>query len=290
MIEFFVYYSIGPLKDETEAFKGTEGSRGSGTLVLALISSCGDPPDSAEEIDISKKLIIAHRGAPFLARENTLGSFRQAISLGADMIEFDVRRTKDKVFIVYHNRSIQGKLIKRLTYEEISRIARGRGFGIPTVKEVLKCARGKIRLDVELKEEGYEEEIIELLSKYFKKDQFVITSFNDSSLKRIKDDHPDIKAGLILGKFKPPLWVRISEVFPMKRCEKSKADFLVAHWKLLRVGFLGRARRSHKPVIVWTVNDEEMIRKLLRDKGIYAIITDKPDLAVSLRKRISSAR
>jgi glycerophosphoryl diester phosphodiesterase len=139
---------------------------------------------------------------------------------------------------------------------------------------------------VELKEEGYEEEIIELLSKYFEKDQFVITSFNDSSLKRIKDNDPDIKVGLILGKFKPPLWVRISEVFPMKRCKNSKADFLVAHWKLLRVGFLERARRSHKPVIVWTVNDEEMIRKLLRDTRIYGIITDKSDLAVSLRKEM----
>jgi glycerophosphoryl diester phosphodiesterase len=55
---------------------------------------------------------------------------------------------------------------------------------------------------------------------------------------------------------------------------------------LLRIGFLERARRSHKPVIVWTVNDEEMIRKLLRDKRICAIITDKPDLAVSLKKKL----
>jgi glycerophosphoryl diester phosphodiesterase len=241
---------------------------------------------SAGEIDISKKIIIAHRGAPFFARENTLESFRQAISLGADMIEFDVRRTKDKVFIAYHDRVIQGKPIKSLTYEEVSQIARNRGFGIPTVKEVLKYAKGKIRLDVELKEEGYEEEIVELLSKYFKKDQFVVTSFNDSSLKRIKDNDPDIKVGLILGKFKFPLWVRISEVFPMKRCENSKADYLVAHWKLLRLGLLERARRSHKPVIVWTVNDEEMIWKLLRDRRIYAVITDKPDLAVTLRKKL----
>jgi hypothetical protein len=38
-----------------------------------------------------------------------------------------------------------------------------------TVKEVLKYTKGKIRLDVELKEEGYEEEIVELLSRYFKR-------------------------------------------------------------------------------------------------------------------------
>jgi len=231
-------------------------------------------------------LIIAHRGAPGYAKENTIESFEKAMALGADMIEFDVRRTKDNVFIAYHNGSIQGKPIKDLTYEEIIQIARNQGFDIPTVEEVLKCARGKIKLDVELKEEGYEKEVVELLSRYFKEDQFVITSFNDSPLKTIKDIYPDIKVGLLLGKFKNSLWMRIPEFFPMKRYKKAKADFLVAHWKLLRFGLLERAQRSHKPVFVWTVNDERMMWKLLNDRRVYAIITDKPDLAVPLRKKI----
>ena len=71
----------------------------------------------------------------------------------------------------------------------------------------------------------------------------------------------------------------------MKRCKKAQADFLAAHLKLLRLGFLERARRSHKPVFVWTVNDQEMIWELLNDRRVYAIITDNPDLAVSLRKK-----
>lgn len=236
--------------------------------------------------DINKKLIVAHRGAPGYAKENTIESFEKAMALGADMIEFDVRRTKDNIFVVYHDGFIQGNSIKELTYEEVSQIARNQGFDIPVVEEVLKLIEGKIRLDVELKEEGYEKEIVELLSNYFKGDQFVITSFNDSSLKRIKDDYPGIKVGLLLGKFKPPLLTRISEFFPMKRCERAKADCLVAHWKLLRFGFLERAQRNDKPVFVWTVNDEEMIWKLLNDRRVYAIVTDKPDLAVSLRKKI----
>jgi glycerophosphoryl diester phosphodiesterase len=202
------------------------------------------------------------------------------------MIEFDVRRTKDNVFIVYHDGLIQGKPVNELTYEKISQIARNQGFDIPTVEEVLKRSTGRIKLDVELKEEGYEKEIVELLSKYLEKDQFVITSFNESSLMIIKDNYPGIQAGLLLGRFEAPLWTRISEFFPMKRCKKAQADFLVAHLKLLRFGFLERARRSHKPVFVWTVNDEEMIWKLLNDRSVYAIITDKPDLAVSLRKKI----
>ena len=201
------------------------------------------------------------------------------------MIEFDVRRTKDNLLIVFHDGLIQDKPVHDLVYEEMKQIARTQGFDIPTVEEVLKWSRGRIKLDAELKEEGYEREIVELLSGYFKEDQFVITSFNESSLKIIKDNYRGIQVGLLLGKFKAPTWTRISEFFPMKRCKKARADFLVAHFKLLRFGFLERARRSRKPVFVWTVNDEEMIWKLLNDRRVYAIITDKPDLAVSLKKK-----
>ena len=240
------------------------------------------------EGDIKEKLIIAHRGAPRYAKENTIESFEKAMVLGADMIEFDVRRTKDNVLIAYHDEMIQGHSTKDLTYEAISQMARHQGFDIPTVEEVLKWSRGKIRLDVELKEEGYEKEIVELLSGYFDEDQFVITSFNDASLKVIKQRYPRIKTGLILGRGIPSYHIltRLQEFFPMKRCKKAKADFLVAHLKLLRVGFLERARRSHLPVFVWTVNDEETISRLLHDRRVYAIITDKPDLAVSLRKKL----
>jgi glycerophosphoryl diester phosphodiesterase len=172
-----------------------------------------------------------------------------------------------------------------LAYEEIKRIAGDQGFHLPTVEEVLKWSRGKIRLDVELKEEGHEKKLAELLIRYLREDQFVITSFNDSSLKIIKDDYPDIQIGLLLGKSDAPLWTRISEFFPMGRCKKAKADVLVAHFKLLRFRFLERARRNHKSVFVWTLNDEETIWKLLNDERVCAIITDRPDLALSLREK-----
>lgn len=238
--------------------------------------------------DIREKLIIAHRGAPRYAKENTIESFEKAMVLGADMIEFDVRRTKDNVLIAFHDEFIQSQSIKDLTYERISRVAKNQGFDIPTVEEVLNWSRGKIRLDIELKEEGYEKEIVELLSGYFEEDQFLITSFNDASLRVIKERYPDIKTGLILGRGIPPhhLLTRLQEFFPMKKRKKAKSDFLVAHLKLLRIGFLERARRRHLPVFVWTVNDEEMIWRLFRDRRVYGIITDQPDLAVSVRKEL----
>ena len=239
---------------------------------------------------MKKTMIIAHRGASSLARENTIGSFKKAIEIGVDMIEFDVRRTRDQALIVHHDELIEGKPVKELTYDEISKMAIGQGFSIPTFEEVLKFMSGKIKLDVEIKEEGYEKEVVELLLKYFKKDQFVMTSFYDFCIRKIKDDYPDIKTGLILGTSKPKNFIltRISEFFPHKRCRKAKADFLVPHWRLLWFGFLDRAKRENRPVFVWTVNDQRRIWKMLHDERIDAIITDKPYLAIALRQKMHS--
>ncbi len=239
-----------------------------------------------------KTLLVAHRGAPALARENTIESFERAIGLGADMIEFDVRETKDRILIVYHDERIEGRLIKELTYEEISRIAKGQGFSVPTLEQVLERTAGRIRLDVEMKEGGYERDIAELLLKYLKKDQFVVTSFYDSCVKRIKEMDPDIKTGLILGVSRPKnlLSTRLSEFFPHKRYREAKADFLLPHWKLLWFGFLRRTEREKIPVLVWVVNEEKMIRRLLNDPRVDGIITDNLELAISLRnKRVSGS-
>ena len=235
---------------------------------------------------MTKKLIIAHRGASSLTKENTIESFEKAIACDSDMIEFDVRKTRDGICIVYHDEFINDKMINELKYKQIKEI----DGSIPTLEEILKLTKGKIRLDVELKEDAYEEEVIKMLLRYFKEDEFVITSFNDESLRTIKSSYPNLRVGLLLGKNKPRNLVitRLSELFPFKRVIQSKADFIVPHWKLLRFGFLGRAERKHKPVWVWTVNDKAKIKAFLNDSRIETIITDKPDLAISLRKEITS--
>ena len=245
-----------------------------------------DARRKGQEALIRHILIIAHRGAPGDARENTIRSFERAIALGADMIEFDVRRTNDQVLIAYHDETIQGKPVKELKFELINRIAGNQGFEVPTVEDVLKCTKGKIRLDVELKEGGYEKETVELLFRHFEEDQFVITSFHDASLRKIKDHCPSIQVGLILGRSNISLSTRISELFPAKRCGEAKADFMAPHWKLLKLGFLERAEKAHRPLFVWTVNDGKMIRELLREGRVAGIVTDRTELAVSLRNKV----
>ncbi len=220
----------------------------------------------------NRKLIVAHRGASAYEKENTLRAFERAIEQGADAIEFDVRQTADRTLIVHHDEKIQGKIIRRLTYADVDRLAGRRDHHIPTLEEVVVLARGKIRLNAELKEEGYEEEVVSLLRGFLDDSDFVLTSFSEASVESVKNRFPGLQAGLILGR---NLHRGIGRV---------KADFWVPHWRVLDEALYRMAEHGGKPLVVWTVNDRRKLKRYLSDPRVCGVITDKPDLAVSVRR------
>ncbi|MFH1225765.1 MAG: glycerophosphodiester phosphodiesterase [bacterium] len=198
---------------------------------------------------MAKKLIIGHRGGMALAKENTMAAFRNAVALGLDMIELDIRKNKNGIMVANHDETISPEA--------------------PLFEEVLAYTQNKIKLDVELKEEGYEKEAVELILRYFEKNDFVITSFNDATVRAIKKLFPELRVGLILNEEKNS-----------KEIKELGVDFLALHWKLLKPDFLNRG------LFVWTVNDEKMLKRLLLDKRVAGIITDQPDLALKIRKNL----
>jgi len=224
-----------------------------------------------------KTKIIAHRGASAYARENTLEAFAKAIELKAQMIEFDVRRTKDGKFMIFHDEKIKGKNISELEYREVKEI----DPEIPTLEEALVFCKGKIGLDIELKEAGDEEKIIEIILKNISLADFIITSFDAASLKKVKDVNPKIKTGLIVGKrfsFAKPLetWF---EIFPFSAVKNVEADVLVAHRNFLAFNLICRAVKKEVPLLIWDVDKKELAKRLI-DKKIEGIITNHPDILI----------
>ena len=229
--------------------------------------------------------IIAHRGASNCAKENTIEAYEKAIEIGADFIEFDVRITKDGVLISHHDPMIANQAISQLSFAEINSIAGQQGFTVPRVEEVLRLTRNKIKLAVELKEEGYEEKLLALVMEYIKIDEFVILSFNISSLRWIKSKYPEVKAGLLLSKKKKIFLIillRVFRIWVFQKLIRLTPDILAIQWETLKFGLLEIAAKQGKPVFVWTVNDQKTIRELLNDNRVHGIITDKPDLARKL--------
>ena len=244
--------------------------------------------------------IVAHRGKTATVKsENTIEAFQKAIEIGIPQIEFDVRMSQDGCLIIYHDRSIrssgetQAEIdISDLKYHELQSIAKTQGFEVPLFEDVLKFCRDRVALDIEIKEEGYEQQIVDLATEHLKYADFVVKSFNDASVRKIKDLDPQIKAGLLLGKVrgKFPLLSVLAQFFPEYRIFKTRADFVSPHFRLLKFGFLWRMKLIDKAVYVWTVNEERRLVKLLRRNDITAIITDKPELAMKILATLEQQR
>jgi glycerophosphoryl diester phosphodiesterase len=229
--------------------------------------------------------IIAHRGRTSLVEsENTIEAFQAAIDLGISWIEFDLRRTQDGYIVCYHDDRIDGIKLKNISYDRLLTIGRAKGFTIPLFIEAIQLCRGKIKLDIEIKEEGYEDLIVAIVVRQLHYSQFVIKSFNDSSVRKVKNIDPNIKVGLLIGRLPPKnIWhISILQIFPEYRIFRTGADFISPNYRLLRFGFLWRMNRIGKEVYIWTVNKETSLTKFTANRQISAIITDRPELAMQI--------
>lgn len=230
-----------------------------------------------------KPVIIAHRGASFLAKhENTLESFQLAIDIGADYVEFDIRQTLDHSLIIFHDPDFEGTAINAVTYEDLCRRTEKRGFKPPLLVDVLKLCQGKIKLDIELKETGYESSVVAIVKEFFDYDMFSIKSFLDTAVARVKAIDSRITTGLLLGYHKGDLKRRIHEYFPERRVRACRADFVSPYYQLATRSFLHRMHARHRKVYIWTVDDATLMGKYIK-RGVDGIITNKPDAGIFIR-------
>jgi glycerophosphoryl diester phosphodiesterase len=227
--------------------------------------------------------IIAHRGASYLAhRENTREAFELAIGLHADMVEFDVRQTSDGVLVVFHDSTFADVPIAWQSYSELQEAAKAKDFQVPTLEEVLRLCHGRVKMDIEVKETGFERKLVSTLKGICSFDEYSVKSFRDVVPYKIKKIEPRIRTGLLLGWEENTFMGRLDEYFPIARLKKCHADFASPHYRLATREFLKRLRRHGYESYVWTVNDPKVVKRLLRNKAA-AIITDQPDMALFYR-------
>jgi glycerophosphoryl diester phosphodiesterase len=226
------------------------------------------------------KKIIAHRGAPSLAHENTIESFFRAYHAGADFIEFDVRRTRDKLLIAHHDPYIMKDSerinICDLTYNELASIASGHNFEVPEIKQILQTFSGKIGLDIELKEEDCEQEILQMISDLPVKPCFFFTSFNPAILRKLKKTDHSLQTGLLFDSMDT-----VNE-------DSKGIDFLCPDYDTFfsNRDYFDSTTNRHS-IAVWTVDTRETIDRLLKDPLIAAVITNQTTLAVSIRNELA---
>ena len=231
-------------------------------------------------------LISAHRGGHVIVGVSAADRYRRAIELGVDFVEFDIRKTRDGATVVYHDDcTASGVAVRDLTYREL---AEELGPETLTFDELLDVAAGRVGLHLDLKETGYEAEIVHAALERCPVERLVITS-GDAAIRTIKQQFPQVRAGLSIGddisRLAPwlKLRTRLSELFPRRRLERCNADFVAVHQQLAGLTVLRFCERQAMPAWVWTVDDEPGIRRFLADPRVTTLITDRPDIALRLR-------
>jgi glycerophosphoryl diester phosphodiesterase len=231
-------------------------------------------------------VITAHRGAKAVAPENTMASFRAAMDAGADYAELDVQHTKDREVIVLHDADFMRmgddpRRVADLTAAEVATIDIGRKRGpqfsgehAPTLAEVIDLVRGRMKINIELKynvpDPGLAPAVVELLRREDFIDQVVITSLDYGALKQVKSLEPRLETGHIVT-------AAVGDVL------RTEADFLSLNSAKATTSLVRRARAAGKDVAVWTVNDPEVMLRMI-ERGVDNIITDDPALLVRVMR------
>jgi glycerophosphoryl diester phosphodiesterase len=230
---------------------------------------------------LTRALVAAHRGVAAGTAENTIAAFTNAIDVGADMIEFDVRRTRDGKLIAFHDARVGEVPVGTLSRDDIEAAT---GIRPPLLDEVLRVCAGRIKLDVELKEDGYVPDVMAALAAGFDPAEMVVTSFLPAVVAQAKDAFPEVRTGLLVGDSGPwtDLPARLREVCPASLARQVRADYLAPHYKLAFLGVIRRAAAAGLPCLLWTVNSPALIRKYAADPRVAAIITDEAARAVTI--------
>lgn len=220
-------------------------------------------------------LIIGHRGASGLAPENTLESLEAGVESGADMLEFDVRLTKDKVLVLVHDFHTYRthkklSLISRTNYAKLIDITNG---DIVRLEEVLDIYFGKIMLNIELKSKGSGKELVKLLKKHYITNtddwqKLLISSFKAIELTSVRK-HASHAQLAMLHSENPFTFVAVDKLIKL-----SAVGFHKYYTNTLALEI---AKKAGIFAYVYTVDSPASAKKYLA-MGIEGIVTDRPDV------------
>ena len=227
-----------------------------------------------------KILNIAHRGFTRTFPENTLNAFEDAIRMGVDCIECDVRETSDHSFVICHDEILMGRKIAHMSLSEIKNIQYKDNFKIPTLQDVLELCKNRVKLLLDVKSLVSLNEFFALITFSFSRNDLMIASFNPLLILKMAYLNSDINKGIIIESIvaKPALLLK-----------KTSANFLVAAYPVLYKELVKEIHDMGYEIFVWNLPDERSIRDALSLK-VDGIISHQPDLVSQIISELSPTK
>ena len=219
-------------------------------------------------------IIMGHRGAAALEPENTLLSIATAVEIGVDAVEIDVHLSKDKEIVVIHDATVDRTTngtgaVSSYTLEEMKRLDAGKGETIPTLQEVMDLIHGKVKLVIELKDEGTEEPVVDLIKRNGLVENVYVISFWHRLVRTVKDIEGRIKTGVLF----------VGCPVDASIAARVSADALVMKYTFVDKRFVDTAHKEGLTVFVWNIDDPRLV-KPYADMGVDGMGTNDPRVLI----------
>jgi glycerophosphoryl diester phosphodiesterase len=245
--------------------------------------------------------VIAHRGGAGEWPGETILAFEKAIKHGVDVLEMDVRRTKDDEIILMHNGKVDKTTdghghIRALTLAELKKLNAAARWAtnpifkhieIPSLPEVFDLLKDypKIRLNIEIKDRDrwLAEKVGAMITQRGFADRVLLASGWDSVVEVVRDNYPNIASSASVLEI---ITFQICDNILGVRAPLKRVDALQWHSRMLKLKiitprFVERAHSRGLIVHAWTVNEPEEMARMI-DLGVDGIITDYPSTLLKL--------
>jgi len=232
-------------------------------------------PAYAVEFPEDRPAYIGHRGARALSDENTLESLDLAVELGVDMVEFDIQRTKDGVFVLMHDDTVDRTTdgtgrVDEMTLEEFKKLRTDRGYTPPTLDETLEWLEGEdidFIIDFKITDTDQARDLINQVESH-------------GLIERAVFESPDPRVAGMVEEMRPDI---VTSTYPTNMLfiryyvKKYDIDIPSYYYPFANVFEVWINKSKGRDMMVWTVNSRFWI-KWFTKQGVSGIMTDDPNL------------
>ena len=236
--------------------------------------------------ELTRPLIIAHRGASAHAPENTMSAFNIALEQNADAIELDVKLTADGYPVAIHDQTVDRTTdasgdISMFFLSTVRELDAGTHFSrnfsyerIPTLEEIFETIGKKTILNVELTNyatprDSLPDKVAEMVIQHGLEERILFSSFLHMNLRRVKEILPQVPVAIL------PMRGFVGLAARRFMGRRVSPEFIHPHYKDVNSNFMKKEKSHNRRVHVWTVNPRSELRRMSALE-VDGVITDDP--------------
>jgi glycerophosphoryl diester phosphodiesterase len=256
-------------------------------------------------VSLDQLTAIAHRGGAKLRPENTVLAFDHALTFGVDAVECDVHLARDGEVVVIHDPTLDRTTdrtgpVSALTARELRGVDagfhfrpeagypfRGRGAGVPTLRELLaRYPEVPFIIEVKGEDPAVGRGAIDVVREQRAAERVILGGFSHAVLRAVRELDAELVTSASGVEARAALTRSYFALAPKPTGFRLfQMPFRLRGRQMLRRSFVRAARRAGIPVQAWIVDEADEMRQLI-EWGVTGIISDRPDRAVEVVREL----